>query len=336
MSNEKLRGVNLGGWLLLEKWMTPSLFAGVDAIDEYTFMQSPSASSKLDEHRKTFITESDFRWLKENGINAVRIPIGYWALEDSHPFISSEKYLDWAMDMAKKYSLHVIIDVHGLIGSQNGRDHSGKVGRSEWFNRRAYFELSLTMLERIAKRYKDYDNFWGLQIINEPKLGVFHLTLRSYYKKAYSRLSKILKPHTAVIYSDAFTPRFLSGALRRSSQPVVMDVHIYHMTTLFSKYLNVDTFLRKIKNKRTLLARLSKKQPVIIGEWSGAMRHETMRIVPTNAHEDLMKRYIQIQLETYESAAGWFYWNYKTEKPGVWNFRSLVESGIVNLDHTER
>ena len=33
----KLRGVNLGGWLVLEKWMTPSVFEGLDAVDETTF-----------------------------------------------------------------------------------------------------------------------------------------------------------------------------------------------------------------------------------------------------------------------------------------------------------
>ena len=26
-----LRGVNLGGWLVLEKWITPSLFEGLQA-----------------------------------------------------------------------------------------------------------------------------------------------------------------------------------------------------------------------------------------------------------------------------------------------------------------
>lgn len=29
-----LQGVNLGGWLVLEKWMTPSLFDGTTAADE--------------------------------------------------------------------------------------------------------------------------------------------------------------------------------------------------------------------------------------------------------------------------------------------------------------
>ena len=34
---KKLRGVNLGGWLVLEKWMTPSLFEGLAATDETTY-----------------------------------------------------------------------------------------------------------------------------------------------------------------------------------------------------------------------------------------------------------------------------------------------------------
>ena len=33
----KLRGVNLGGWLVLEKWMVPSLFEGLAATDETTW-----------------------------------------------------------------------------------------------------------------------------------------------------------------------------------------------------------------------------------------------------------------------------------------------------------
>lgn len=36
-SGGKLRGVNLGGWLVLEKWITPSLFAGLRATDETSY-----------------------------------------------------------------------------------------------------------------------------------------------------------------------------------------------------------------------------------------------------------------------------------------------------------
>ena len=33
-AGEKLRGTNLGNWLVLEKWMQPAMFAGTDAEDE--------------------------------------------------------------------------------------------------------------------------------------------------------------------------------------------------------------------------------------------------------------------------------------------------------------
>ena len=58
--NTCLRGANLGGWLVLEKWMTPALFADSDAVDECTFMQTEHAIEKLTRHRDTFVTEDDW------------------------------------------------------------------------------------------------------------------------------------------------------------------------------------------------------------------------------------------------------------------------------------
>ena len=44
--DDTIRGVNLGGWLLLEPWITPSIFDEVNVgenkgkiVDEYTFAQ---------------------------------------------------------------------------------------------------------------------------------------------------------------------------------------------------------------------------------------------------------------------------------------------------------
>ncbi|MBN2713215.1 MAG: glucan 1,3-beta-glucosidase, partial [Planctomycetes bacterium] len=60
-----LRGVNLGNWLLLEKWMRPSLFEGTSAVDEYTLCLElgQAAESHLLQHRDTSINEEDFIWL---------------------------------------------------------------------------------------------------------------------------------------------------------------------------------------------------------------------------------------------------------------------------------
>jgi glucan 1,3-beta-glucosidase len=311
--------------------MTPSLFAGTDAKDEFSFMGAPGAAMKLEEHRRSWITEGDFRWLAANGINAVRIPVGYWVLEGEAPFVGARAHLDWAMDTAAKYGLQVVLDVHGLQGSQNGRDHSGRVGKANWFRRRRNRVESLKSVEQIAKRYRDYPNLWGYQVINEPKLGLFHFKLRKFYHDAFERLRTILRPHTRFVYSDAFTPRLMSWVLPRAKDAVVMDVHLYHMATIGATYRPLQWYWSKMQRRRRVLQRLSQRHPLIIGEWSGVISGETMRSVPQSEHKELFRRYVQEQLRQYEEHAGWFYWSYKTEKPGQWNFRSMVEAGLIEL-----
>ena len=333
MQGEFLRGVNLGGWLLLERWMTPSLFKGTGAIDEYTFMQTSGAERKIDRHRREFMSEEDFQWLASSGINAVRIPVGYWILEGDWSYRAAPERLDWAMDMAQKYNLRVIIDVHGLPGSQNGRDHSGRVGRSDWFRSRSYRKQSIQSVASIARRYSGHDALWGIQVINEPRLGLFHWKLRRYYYEVHQRLSAILRPETAIIISDAFTPRLMSGALRQAARkhPVAMDVHSYHMATPGSTHRSVEWFFSKLKRRQRLFERLSAEQPIVIGEWSGVMSHKTMRQVPKVQRQQLFEQYVRLQQEVYGVTAGWFYWNYKTEGTGQWNFRSQVEAGLIEL-----
>lgn len=309
--------------------MTPSLFAGTDAQDEYGLMQTPGAVERIEVHRQTFITEDDFVWLHSNGVTAIRIPVGYWVLKSDVPYVSANRYLDWAMVMAEKYNLQVIIDLHGLKGSQNGFDHSGKVGKAEWFRSQRYREQTLDTLAAIAIRYKAYPHFWGLQVINEPRIGVLQLTLRSYYRKAYDRLSKILLPHTRIIYSDAFSPRLLSLSLRNRIHPVVMDVHLYHMTSFRSRYFSTNHYFKNTARRQKMLQRLSKVHPIIIGEWSGVMRGETMRCIPADQHDELFRKYVALQQLDYRQLAGSFYWNYKTEAPGAWNYRSEVEHGAI-------
>lgn len=64
--SQKVRGVNLGGWLVLEPWITPSLFDNTGdsrIVDEWTFGQYQNyntALNTLQNHWNTWITEADF------------------------------------------------------------------------------------------------------------------------------------------------------------------------------------------------------------------------------------------------------------------------------------
>jgi len=39
----------------------------------------------LQEHRRNFVSGSDFSFISQNGINAVRIPVGWWIAYDPDP-----------------------------------------------------------------------------------------------------------------------------------------------------------------------------------------------------------------------------------------------------------
>ena len=160
-----LRGVNLGAWLVLEKWMVPDVYQDTDADDEYGLCLAlgNKAESRLQEHRETFITEDDFRWIRNCGLNAVRLPVGYWMLEAPKPFVPSADFVDFALEQALRNNLKVILDLHGAPGSQNGWDHSGRSGETGWHKDPNNIKETIRILGAFAQRYGKHPALYGIE-----------------------------------------------------------------------------------------------------------------------------------------------------------------------------
>ncbi|KAJ4481901.1 glycoside hydrolase family 5 protein [Lentinula aciculospora] len=133
------RGVNLGGWLVTEPFIVPSLYEkyvnnsqNIVVLDEWSLSlaMGSNLTSEMENHYKTFITEQDFAEIAAAGLNWVRIPIGFWAIEaiNDEPFLVgiSWTYFLKAIQWARKYGIRIYLDLHALPGSQNGWNHSGK------------------------------------------------------------------------------------------------------------------------------------------------------------------------------------------------------------------
>ena len=151
-----IKGVNLGNWLVLEKWMSPSLFEGTTAEDEYYLPRQLSKEvyeARIKVHRSEYITERDFATIKSMGLNSVRIPVPYFIFGDCEPFIGCVEELDKAFAWAGKYGLSILIDLHTVPGSQNGFDNGGISGVCKWSKQPESIEFTLSVLERLAKRY---------------------------------------------------------------------------------------------------------------------------------------------------------------------------------------
>lgn len=101
---EKIVGVNLGNWLVLEKWMQPFLFEENCAEDEVWLNRKVPAKKLrplMKKHRDTYIEEADFAKIAAHGINAVRLPVPYFVFGDRKPYSGCIEYVDQAMDYAE-------------------------------------------------------------------------------------------------------------------------------------------------------------------------------------------------------------------------------------------
>lgn len=142
---DKIYGVNLGGLFVLEPFITPALYQKyAGAVDEWTLstlMAADTASGglgQLETHYNTFITEQDIAEIAGAGLNWIRLPIPFWAVEkwDFEPFLEKVcwPYILRVLQWARKYGIRVNLDLHTIPGSQNGYNHSGKEGSINFLN----------------------------------------------------------------------------------------------------------------------------------------------------------------------------------------------------------
>ena len=182
-----IRGVNVGGWLALEPFITPSLFEPYDRklgiVDEYTltkYLGPTAAAQTLEKHYATFVTEQTFADIAAAGLDHVRIPYAYWAVVTypGDPYVPqiSWRYLLRGIEWARKYGLRVNLDLHSVPGSQNGWNHSGRQGSIGWINGtdgalnvQRSFDIHNQLSTFFAQpRYKNIVVIYGL--LNEPKM----------------------------------------------------------------------------------------------------------------------------------------------------------------------
>lgn len=331
-----LIGVNLGGWLVLEKWLTPSVFAGTTAEDEYALCKQLGGSKKtrLQQHYQQFITREDFRWLANHGVAAVRIPVGYWVFGDAEPYEPTIDYLDWALETAADYNLKVLIDLHAAPGSQNGWPHSGRAGTIGWHTQAGAIDQTLKILKHLAERYQSATSLAGIELLNEPHWKIPLNTLADFYHRGYSVIRKACGHQVAVVVSDSFRPlewldMFTAGAYEN----LWLDVHWYQVFAAQDKKLSFESHIRKAGTEwREQLEAIQAKLPVLVGEWSLALDRRAFRGIAENEQQAAYQAYARAQLNTFNHAqAGWFYWTYKTELPSAWSYRNVVQRSWLNL-----
>lgn len=329
-SAAKIRGVNLGAWLVLEKWMVPDIYQGTDAEDEYTLCQTlgDQAKSRLDQHRETFITADDFTWIRQCGLNAVRLPVGYWALENPKPYVECARFIDFALDQAQQNGLKLLLDLHGAPGSQNGWDHSGRAGAINWPAPQNVNE-TLRVLESFAQRYGKHPALYGIELLNEPRNTVPLEILQQFYRDAYPRLRRYLAPEVAIVFHDSFRPLAWKQFMQEPAfSNVILDTHIYQCFNEADRTRSAREQLAVALDRTDSLNEMQREElPTIVGEWSLSLPGHSLHGLSPVQVESVFRGYGGAQLLSYESTRGWFFWSYKLQAASEWNFRHCVKNG---------
>ncbi|KAF8249988.1 glycoside hydrolase, partial [Wilcoxina mikolae CBS 423.85] len=370
--SKKVRGVNLGGWFVLEPWITPSLFGAGSAVDEYNLCRQlgkTACRQKLSKHWASFYTAEDFKQIASAGLNHVRIPLGYWAVSPlpGDPYIQGQiAYLDKAISWAGQYGLKMWIDLHGAPGSQNGFDNSGRRDQILW-QTGGNVAHTVKVIGYLAKKYAkpQWNNVvTAIELVNERT--VLNLDqLKQYYYDGWGAIRDY--GDIAVVISDAFRdPTDWNGFMSSGFNNVILDTHHYEVFSPGQLAMNIDSHVSSACGIGKQLNSVDKW--TVIGEWSGALTDCTKWLngigrgarydntFPnswyigscakrtsgsisqfSDAERKNTRRYIEAQLDAYERGAGWIFWTWKTEAGSPeWELRDLIWNGVFPQPLTQR
>jgi len=316
-----LRGVALGGWLMMEGYMLCGRniperefkmafekALGKDALEDFTRS-----------FRDAFIREEDIKTIKSWGANLIRIPFNYRVVEfEDRAFSLNEEglsYLDSVVRWCEKHSLYCILDMHAAPGAQNPDWHSDCSGNPDFFVNDFNKERYLRLWHFLADRYKDSSAVAGYDVLNEP---VVKFTEEEQVKDIYEKVTKEIRDvdtkHIIFLEGNFWGER-LNFLGKPNDQNTAYSIHAYPPADFTFNWEVDSTYPGKMygimwnKNKLEFLARryrafLNKvKVPLYVGEfgvnWRGGNYGESRWV------KDIVGIFNKYDFH-------WTYWTYKT------------------------
>lgn len=317
---EPINGVNLGGWFIPEVWMNPSFSNGTGlgwagSLCSMVLNDRKLTEKRIKEQLATWITPEDFVQIKADGFNSVRLPIGYWNLiSDPHHLFApadveiSLKYIDMAFTEAEKNGLTVLLDLHGLPGSQNGIDHSGCSGNRTFLENPDDYELGLKTVQVMAKRYGSRKSLLGFELVNEPAAYYAkerHGQLLEFYEKSYKTIRKYSKD-AVVVFNELYIDCFIlweNDLQEPKFYNIIMDIHLYNWQEPYTKQ-SAKEHVKNAVDFGYLIDMFQVQNPIIVGEWCFS----------TGTYVQAGQPFVDACVDSFGRSFGWYIWNWKIEE----------------------
>ena len=358
----KFRGANLGNWLVLEKWMGESPLSSAEAEDDRGLIDEVPAeelAEALERHRATYITEFDFVWMAQSGIDLVRIPVPYYLFGTEHHTACVE-HLDHAFEWAQRWGLKILVDLHTVPLSQNAFDNGGYMGLCAWAQDPARIDFAVDVLEKIARRYAENPALWGIEALNEPanefvlKMNINNYgkhypervarsqaipreTLLDFYDRVYQRLRPIVGPEVALVFHDQFELDTWDDLLPEGEYDnIVIDTHLYMNFRDFGfERFDAAEYQELVAEFAEQVRAAAAHHQILVGEWCLGNHSPLKKTLGDDEKKQFYRALADAQLDAWDEGIGGCYWSYRVDDPkrSDWDLRTCVAKGWIDLHH---
>jgi len=289
----KLRGVNLGGWLLWEPWMWGGHLLASESKLSGRLAASAGDAETADFRKQiydNFITEADIRRIASLGFNVIRIPFNHSILDgegrSSNYRQSGWQTLDQVLGWAEKYQVYAILDLHSAPGGQSklftaDPDSGGLLWDSADNKAR-----TLGLWKAIAQRYRDSRVVAAYDLLNEPSPPNGQ-DLVDMYRQIVAAIREVDPSHMLLVEGAKFATDF-----SMFSQPLSSNqVYSFHMYTIFK-----DERLQQMTQYR----RLSRDQNIPL--WCGEFGEDSYEKIEGT---------LRLLEDRENGVDGWAFWPWK-------------------------
>ncbi|MHB8127729.1 MAG: glycoside hydrolase family 5 protein [Mobilitalea sp.] len=316
-----LRGTNIGGWQVMEKWMCPT-----NAVDQKTSILTltsrfgkKTAEELIKTYENAWWQEIDFDHAKDLNFNVLRLPISYFNLLDEKDKLREDTLAtyDWFVGECTKREIYVILDLHAAPGSQNGKDHSGDVTGSKLYLEKEYQDRTVTLWEQLAEHYKGNPTIAGYDLLNEPEGNVeekspFGETQFPFYDRLYKAI-RAIDPEHLIIFESVWEPTDMQEPSNFGWENVMYQYHCYGWDGID----DVEKQKRFTDSKVVLMNQTDFDVPVLIGEFTLFSKLESW----------------EYALDVYaKNGWSWTTWTYKTVEYGYWGIFSSRKCDTPEVD----
>lgn len=315
----RLRGVNLGGWMLIEDYMIGLPWTEWKIREQFRRVLGDEAySAFFNAYMDSYIAEADLAFLEKCGFNFVRLPFNYRHFEsDLAPGQWLEdgfRRLEQTVNLCRKHNLWVLLDLHAAPGAQARDQNAGSAyGEVYFWNYKNFMDRATALWRELARRYRGDATVAGYNLLCEPVTSDVP-RLNAFYLQTIHAIREVDGDHLIVLDGDywARDVACLEDRLFEDPQVITALHHYYDQTPAFAHLTRYPgTADGKVCDRAALAATLTGEydqeripRPVIAAEFG---------VVRTNPQPFPVQLAITRDLISIfeEKGWGWAMWCYK-------------------------